>query len=134
MPLPTITMTGNLTRDPELRFTAGGVPVVTLRIACSDRVKQADGSYTDGASTYLDVSIWRGAAETCAQELRKGDRVTIVGVLKQEDYEKDGQKRTSYKVEAYQVAKTLKPTGTDRKPPRATDSDPWAPVDDIPAF
>lgn len=128
MPLPAITMHGNLVRDPELRFTASGVPVAGMRVACSERVKQADGTWTDGATTFLEVTAWRGLAEVVAEQLRKGDRVTITGQLKQEDYEKDGQKRITYKVDATTVSRVLKPSTTSRdaRPASTHEADPWA--------
>jgi len=132
--MPSITLTGNLTRDPELRFTPNGVAVATLRVACSQRVKQADGSYADGDTTFLDVTAWRGLAEVCAEKLRKGDLIMVSGILRMESYEKDGQKRTTYKVEAFTLGDVLRPaTSSGHRPTRTTEPDPWA-ADDIPAF
>ncbi|WP_436786320.1 single-stranded DNA-binding protein [Yinghuangia sp. YIM S10712] len=77
-----ITVTGNLTRDPEGRFTASGVFVTRISIAVTPRRfdKQA-GEWTDGETTYWDATAWRGLAEHAAESLRKGDRVIATGTV-----------------------------------------------------
>ena len=68
MPLPQITATGNLTRDPELRFLADGTPVASLTVACSKSKKDDAGNWQTLATVFLDVNLWRADAETAAAE------------------------------------------------------------------
>lgn len=71
---------GNITRDPELHFTPAGRPIVTLRVAISDRIKDRDtGQWKDGPTVYRDVNAWGGLAERAAEHLRKGDRIVACG-------------------------------------------------------
>lgn len=89
MPLPAITAIGNLTGDPELRFTPTGAAVVNFRIACNDRRKnQSTGEWEDGDTTFLDVSAWRDQAENTTASLKKGDAVIVTGHLKTSTYDK----------------------------------------------
>lgn len=129
MPLPTITVIGNLTADPELRFTNSGKAVVSLRLACNDRRKNEAGEWVDGDTTYLDAVAWN-AAEQIANELKKGQRIIITGTLKQRDYEtKSGEKRTAYEVTCDGVAPIIRDnTNRPAATPAATTpaSDPWA--------
>lgn len=132
MPLPSVLIIGNLTADPELKFTNSGTAVAKLRIASQDRKRDADGKWVDGDSTFLDVTAWRQTAENVAESLTKGDRVVVWGRLRQRSYEaKDGTQRTVFEVEAddvapslYRTSATPKRTGRD-KPASAVD-DPWA--------
>lgn len=99
MTLPAITATGNLTRDPELRFTTTGKAAATITIACNDRQKDATGTWVDGATCFLDVQLWERDAEQACEHLRKGQRVTVEGRLSQRTWEtKDGAKRTAVEV------------------------------------
>lgn len=98
MPLPQITLVGNLTADPELRFTQAGKAWATLRLACNDRTKNDQGEWVDGETTFIDVVTWR-AAEAVNSTLAKGSRVLVTGTLKQRDYQTaSGEKRTAYQV------------------------------------
>ena len=107
MALPRITIVGNLTADPELRYTQSGKPVVNLRVAANDRRKNDQGEWVDGSSTFLDVTVWRNA-EAVARKLNRGSKVLILGELKQREYEtKTGEKRTAYEVAADEVAELL---------------------------
>lgn len=144
MPLPRITISGNLTRDPEVRFLSSGTAVASLRVASSDRKRDADGTWTDGEPCYLDVDVWREPGEAAANTLKKGDPVVIVGRLRMRTYtKKDGTDVTAYEVEADDVAASLKPRGnrsgrSDGLPadtPWMPAGDPWStPVDDVPPF
>lgn len=107
MALPSITFTGNLTADPELRFTQSGKPVTNFNVACNERKKNDQGEWVDGDTTYLRVVVWR-AAETVANGLSKGSKVTVTGTLVQSNYETaTGEKRNSFEVRADDVAKVL---------------------------
>lgn len=92
-------ITGNLTRDPELRYTSGGTAVTDLGVAVNDDYTK-DGEKVEQAY-FFDVTVWGRQAEICADKLRKGQRVLIEGKLKQETWEdQDGNKRSKVKIEA----------------------------------
>jgi single-strand DNA-binding protein len=104
-----ITIVGNLVDDPELRFTPNGQAVARFRIASTPRFRdQQSGEWKDGESLFLTCNVWRQAAENCAESLQRGMRVIVQGRLKQRSYEKDGQKRTVYEIEADEVGPSLK--------------------------
>jgi single-strand DNA-binding protein len=125
----TITVAGNLTADPELRYTAG-VPVAAFTVAASRRVYNQDtGHWADGDTLFLRCSAWRHLAEHAAESLTKGTRVVVAGRLRQRDYETtEGDKRTVYEVDADDVGPSLrfataKVTKTTReRPPHPADT------------
>lgn len=106
----TVTLVGNMTDDPELRYTAQGAAVVNFRIAVNRRFKDAQtGEWKDGDASYFRVNCWRQLAEHCAESLRKGTRVIVTGSLKMRDWEtQDGDRRTAIEVEATEVGPSLK--------------------------
>jgi single-strand DNA-binding protein len=106
----TITIAGNLTADPDLRFTATGVPVAAFTVAASRRVYDGEsGQWKDGDTLFLRCSAWRQLAEHIAESLSKGTRVVVTGRLRQRDYEtSDGQKRTAYEVDADDAGPSLR--------------------------
>src|SRR4051812_15035542 len=90
-----VVLTGNLTRDPELRNTPSGTPVCSLRIACNTRRKDSSGEWVDKPN-YFDVTVWGAQGENCATYLSKGRPVAVDGRLEwREGEEKDGNKRQS---------------------------------------
>ena len=103
-----ITIVGNLTRDPELRFTPSGTPVASFGLAVNKRIQNKDtGEWTNSAD-FFNIVAWFKLAENCAQSLLKGDRVLISGRLSQENWEdKAGQKRSAYKIIANIIAPSL---------------------------
>ncbi|MGC0205247.1 single-stranded DNA-binding protein [Streptomyces levis] len=104
-----ITVAGNVVADPELRFTPSGAAVTNFRIASTPRTfdRQAN-EWKDGESLFLSVAVWRQQAEHVAESIKRGDRVIIVGRLQQRSYEdREGVKRTSYEVQADEVAPSL---------------------------
>ena len=105
-----ITLIGNLVADPELRYTPSGAPVATMRVASTPRTYNREaGQWEDGEALFLTCNIWRQAAENAAQSLTKGTRVVVVGKLKQRNYQtKDGSQRTSYEIEAEEIAVSTK--------------------------
>lgn len=106
----TMTIIGNLTADPELRYTQNGHAVANFTIAQTARVfdKQAN-EWKDGDTLFLRASIWREAAEQVASSLTKGARVIAVGKLKQRSYEtKEGEKRTSIELDLDEIGPSLK--------------------------
>lgn len=122
-----ITLTGNLTADPELRFTPGGDAVTNFTVADTPRKfnKQTNAWEDSGETMFVRCSIWREDAEVAAEHLRKGQRVTVTGKLKQRSYEKDGQTRVSIEMDAESVAGHGQRKSADRAP-RQPASDPWA--------
>jgi single-strand DNA-binding protein len=88
-----ITVIGNLTSDPELRFTPAGAAVANFTVASTPRtLNKASGEWKDGEALFLRCNIWRQAAENVAESLTRGARVVVTGRLKQRSYDKDGEK------------------------------------------
>jgi single-strand DNA-binding protein len=105
-----VTIIGNLTNDPELRFTPSGAAVASFTVASSSRVldKQTN-EWKDGDTTFLRCNVWRQYAENCAESLQRGMRVIVNGRLKQRSYEtKEGEKRTVYEIEVDDVGPALR--------------------------
>jgi single-strand DNA-binding protein len=104
-----ITVTGNLTADPELRYTPAGVPIAQFSVASNERYKDGGGQWQDGPTSFVRCNAWRELAEHCAESLAKGDRVIVTGILRQRDYEaKDGTKRTVWELAASEAGAALK--------------------------
>jgi len=105
-----VTVVGNLTADPELRYTASGAPVADFTVAATPRTfDRATGEWKDGDPLFLRCSIWRQPAENLANSLSKGARVVVEGVLRQRSFEtKDGEKRTVIELDADEVAASLR--------------------------
>ena len=106
----TITIIGNITDDPELRFTPNGAAVANFTVASTPRfLDKTTNEWKDGDALFLRCSIWRQAAENVAESLTRGTRVIVQGRLKQRSYEtKEGEKRTVYEVEVDEVGPSLK--------------------------
>ncbi|MCY0963118.1 single-stranded DNA-binding protein [Streptomyces sp. H27-H5] len=104
-----VTVVGNLTTDPELRFTAAGIPVAGFTIASTPRVYDRDRSeFVDGEPLFLRCSLWRAAAQNAAQSLTKGTRVIVTGRLKQRVFDdKEGRRRTTVEIDAEEIAASL---------------------------
>ncbi|PPH07357.1 MULTISPECIES: single-stranded DNA-binding protein [unclassified Rathayibacter] len=105
-----ITVVGNLTADPELRYTQGGLAVANFTIASTPRTfdRQAN-DWKDGEALFLRASVWREFAENVAGTLTKGSRVIATGRLKQRSYEtKEGEKRTSIELEIDEIGPSLR--------------------------
>jgi single-strand DNA-binding protein len=105
-----ITVVGNLTSDPELRFTPSGAAVANFTVASTPRhFDKNSQEWVDDEALFLRCSIWRQAAEHCAESLTKGQRVVVVGRLKQRSFDtKEGEKRTVIELEADEVAPSLR--------------------------
>ena len=103
----TVTLIGNLTDDPELRFSANGAAVANVRLAVTPRVRQGD-TWTDGETNFFCITCWRQLAENVTETLGKGTRA-IVGRLRLRTWETDeGERRSVVEVEADEVAPSLK--------------------------
>ncbi|HNW92294.1 MAG TPA: single-stranded DNA-binding protein [bacterium] len=103
---------GNLTRDPELKYTGTGMAVAKLGLAVNRRFKSKSGEWQEEA-TFIDVDVWGKSAENVAQFCKKGSGVFIEGSLRLDSWEKDGEKRSKLKVTAdrVQFADDRKPDG-----------------------
>lgn len=106
----TITVIGNLTDDPELRFTPSGAAVAKFRLASTPRtLDRASGEWKDGEPLFLACSVWRQVAENVAESLQRGSRVIVSGRLRQRSYEtKEGEKRTVYELEVDEIGPSLR--------------------------
>jgi single-strand DNA-binding protein len=106
----TLTVVGNLTNDPELRFTPSGSAVANFTIASTPRTfDKTANEWKDGETLFLRASIWREAAENVAESLAKGMRVIVTGRLKSRSYEtKEGEKRTVIELEVDEIGPSLK--------------------------
>ena len=106
----TITVIGNLTNDPELRFTPSGSAVANFTVASTPRTfDRQSNEWKDGETLFLRASIWREAAENVAETLTKGMRVIITGRLKSRSYEtKEGEKRTVIELEVDEIGPSLR--------------------------
>jgi single-strand DNA-binding protein len=106
----TITVVGNLTADPELRFTPSGAAVANFTVASTPRIyDRQSGEWKDGEALFLRCNIWREAAENVAESLTRGARVIVTGRLKQRSFEtREGEKRTVVEVEVDEIGPSLK--------------------------
>ena len=105
-----ITVIGNLTADPELRFTPSGAAVANFTVASTPRTfdKQSN-EWKDGEALFLNCSVWRQAAENAAESLTRGMRVIVSGRLKARSYEtREGEKRTVFEIDVDEVGPSLK--------------------------
>lgn len=136
MTLPQIAATGRLGADVELTFTPAGKALAKFRIACGERIKRND-QWEDGDTTWLNVALWEKDAEAAAEHLKKGDEVTVVGLLLVRDFEaKDGSKGRSVEIKYGKVSKSLPriPQANQSAPPASNGwgqqsqapADPWS--------
>lgn len=119
-----IILSGNLTRDPELRHTNGGTAVCSLGLANNTRRKQGD-EWVDSPN-FFNLTVWTGMGEWCAKNLAKGDQVVVEGRMEWRQYESNGEKKTAYDVI---VDSIIPPAGERRQQP----SEPDLGVEDPPA-
>ncbi|GIG54062.1 single-stranded DNA-binding protein [Demequina activiva] len=152
-----ITVIGNLTGDPELRFIQSGAAVVNFTVASTPRTfDRQSNEWKDGETLFMRCSLWREAAENVAESLTKGMRVIVTGRLVQRSFESNGEKRTVVEMQADEVGPSLryataKVNRTQRQggsggqggfgggasaPAGGSSNDPWAsaPASDEPPF
>jgi len=105
----TITVIGNLTADPELRYTSSGIPVCSFRVASTPRVRNRQtGEWSDGDPLFLGCELWREAAENAGESLKKGMRVIVQGNLTQRSYQtQSGEQRTVFELKNCEVGPSL---------------------------
>lgn len=106
----TITVVGNLTADPELRFTSSGAAVASFTVASTPRTfDRQSGEWKDGEALFLRCNIWRQAAENVAESLTRGARVIASGRLKQRSFEtREGEKRTVVELDVDEIGPSLR--------------------------
>lgn len=105
-----ITVIGNLTADPELRFTQSGAAVANFTVASTPRMfDRQSGEWKDGEALFLRCNIWRQSAENVAESLTRGARVIVSGRLKQRSFEtREGEKRTVVELEVDEIGPSLR--------------------------
>lgn len=138
-----VTLTGNLTADPELRFTPQGKAIAKFTVVTARRKRTDAGEWVEEGTTFWNVTAWDRLGEHIAESCQKGDTVIVLGNAENRSWEKDGQKFNRIEVTANKVGMdigrwTVKPdrnVGSIRSGKGApTDPDPWSntSVDDIP--
>jgi single-strand DNA-binding protein len=129
----TVTVVGNLTSDPDLRFTPAGSAVANFTVASTPRLfDRESGAWRDGDALFLRCSLWREHAENVAESLVRGARVVVHGRLRQRSYDtKEGEKRTVVELEVEEIGPSLRyATAKVTKVSRATGgegSSAWTP-------
>jgi single-strand DNA-binding protein len=117
MPDTHVTITGNLTDDPEVSFTPNGAAVCNFRLAVTARIKDGD-TWRDGDTSFYRITAWRQLAEHVGDSLAKGHRVIVLGQLRSRSWETpEGERRTVVEVQAEEVGPSLK--WATAKPERA---------------
>lgn len=119
-----VTLVGNLTEDPELRFTPSGAALAKVRFAVNRRYQDRSGEWQEETS-FFDGTCWREMAENVAESFTKGDRVIIVGRLRQRSWEtNEGEKRYAIEVDIQDIGPSLRwATATVTKTPRSGGGD-----------
>jgi single-strand DNA-binding protein len=124
-----ISIVGNLTGDPELRYTPSGSAVVNFTVAVSRRGKdEATGEWKDLDTSFLRVNAWRSLAENVAESLTRGSRVMVIGRLRQRSWEtQEGDKRSAVEIEADEVGPSLRwATAKVERQSRSSGGGDWA--------
>ena len=100
---------GNVTRDPELRFTTSGAAVCSFGIAWTPRRRNANGEWEDGETSFFNCSAWRDLGENIAASINKGNRVVVTGSVRSRDWEdRDGNRRTSIEIDVDECSPSLR--------------------------
>ncbi|MDY5128421.1 single-stranded DNA-binding protein [Actinotignum urinale] len=106
---PNITIVGNLTADPELRFTNSGIAVASFTVAQTPRKKNAQGAWEDGDAMFFRCSVWREYAENVAESLKKGARVVVMGRMSVSNYTtQNGEQRQSLEIQVDEIGPSLR--------------------------
>jgi single-strand DNA-binding protein len=139
MPAITVTVTGNLGGTPELKTTSSGT-LCTFTVAASERYRDDTGTWKDGDTSWVRCVAWRDLGDHIAENFGKGDRVIVVGTLRQRDYEVNGSKRSTWEVTVADAGRSLKfapakaAKATRASAPSPKGDDPWADDGDRPPF
>lgn len=146
-----VTVSGNLTGDPELKFTPSGAPVAQFTVAANERYRDQSGQWQDGPTSFVRCAAWRDLAEHVAESLSKGDAVIVTGIMRERAYETDpvhaadSGKRRVWELAATDVGAALRRATVKVSRVRRSDApvpdDPWggapvpaAPAEDEPPF
>ncbi|HXX58478.1 MAG TPA: single-stranded DNA-binding protein [Thermodesulfovibrionales bacterium] len=127
-----IILIGNLTKDPELRYTPQGTPVASFRIAVNSKYKQSDGFKEE--TLFIDIVTFGKQAETCSQYLNKGSSVLAEGRLQERRWESEGQQRSKVEVVAQTIRFLPKRSDAKGQSPAETDSTPPEEMTDLEPF
>jgi single-strand DNA-binding protein len=123
-----VTIVGNLTDDPELRYTPNGAAVVNFSVAVTPRMRDESGGWKDGDTSFFRVNAWRNLAENVAESLTRGSRVIVTGRLRQRSWEtQDGEKRSVVEIEADEVGPSLR-WATAKVERQGRSGGDWAPA------
>jgi single-strand DNA-binding protein len=128
----TVTVVGNLTADPDLRYTPAGVAMAKVTVASTPRVlDRTTGEYRDGDPLFLGCTLWRELAEHAAESLSKGARVVVVGRLRLSRWEtEEGEKRSMYGLDVDEIGPSLRfATASVKKMTRTRAGDGFVPAD-----
>jgi single-strand DNA-binding protein len=130
-----VTLVGNLTDDPAVRFTPAGTQVDGFRLAVTPRVREGD-QWKNGETSYFAVTCWRDLASHVAESLSKGDRALVIGRLKSRSWETpEGERRSVVEVEADEIGPSLKwATATPQRAARSGSGKAAGQVNDDPPF
>ncbi len=104
----TVTLVGNVTRDPELRFTPTGQPTATFGLAVNRRWQNRQTQEWEEATSFFDVVCWREMAENSAESLQRGSRVIVTGRLEQRTWENNGEKKSKIEIVADEIGPSLR--------------------------
>ena len=124
-----VTIVGNLTDDPELRYTPNGAAVANFRVAVSRRMKdEATGQWKDADTSFFRVAAWRSLGENVAETLTRGSRVLVVGRLRSRSWETpEGETRSTVEIEADEVGPSLRwATAKIEKVQRSSGGGDWS--------
>jgi single-strand DNA-binding protein len=134
MPQNSITISGNLTGDPEIRFTPNGKPVARFTLAYSERYRDnATGEWKDGDTSYFDVYAWDDLGEHIAETFQRGNRAIVTGIMRMRSWETpEGDKRRTYEIRADDVGASVRfatariAKATRARPASPDTADPWS--------
>jgi single-strand DNA-binding protein len=123
-----VTIVGNVTRDPELRYTPNGAAMVRFGVAVNRRFRDESGQWKDGDTSFFDVTAWRTLAENIAESITSGTRVVVVGRLRTNTWEtQEGEKRSKVEIEAEEVGPSLRwATAKAERQGRAMGQSDWS--------
>ena len=127
-----VILIGNLTKDPELRYTPQGTPVASFRIAVNSKFKQAEGFRDE--TLFIDVVTFGKQAETCSQYLNKGSAVLVEGRLQERRWESEGQQRSKVEVVAQTVRFLPKKAGDSQQAASGPETPPPDEITDLEPF
>jgi single-strand DNA-binding protein len=123
-----VTIVGNLTDDPELRYTPNGAAVVNFSVAVTPRMRDEGGGWKDGDTSFFRCNAWRNLAENVAESLTRGSRVIVTGRLRQRSWEtQDGEKRSVVEIEADEIGPSLR-WATAKVERQGRSGGDWAPA------